>query len=100
MSDRESEVTKRCLTESPYMEKLINACDSEECNYVSGLLILRGLDDFDESYDPLYVIHDILTEAGQMSEREAIVLIDNAINSVLDGIVKSAGGVDEDSPSE
>jgi len=89
----DQETIEKCLVESDYIGDLVEICDSEETHYVVGLLAINELDPDDERYDPLYLLHDILTSVGEMSEREALVLMDNVINQVIRGIAES---VDDD----
>jgi hypothetical protein len=89
----DQETIEKCLVESSYIDELVGVCDSEDTHYVVGLLAVNDLDPDDERYEPLYLLHDILTSAGEMSDREALVLMDNVINEVIRGIAES---VDDD----
>lgn len=85
----DKETIEKCLVESDYIDDLVGICDTEDTHYVVGLLVVNELDPDDERYYPLYLLHDILTSAGEMSEREALVLMDNVINEVIRGIAES-----------
>lgn len=85
-----------CLKESDQIDQLVQICEEHETNYVTGLLAFNSLDPGDEIYDPIYLVNEILIKEGEMSPREAITLIDNALNSFIEGLVESVeseGGV-------
>jgi GT2 family glycosyltransferase len=78
-----------CLTESDYIPELVEICDENDKPYVVGLLAINDLDPDDDRYDPVYLLHDILVNAAEMAPREALTLIDNAFNAMIDGIAET-----------
>ena len=83
-------IVQECLTEREYIGGFVKVCDESNADYVSGLLVMNGLDPNSELYNPIYFLHSLLTERGELSSREAIALIDNAFYSLLKGILDIA----------
>ena len=83
-------IVQECLTEREYIGEFVRVCDESNADYVSGLLVMNGLDPNSELYNPIYFLHSLLTERGELSSREAIALIDNAFYSLLKGILDTA----------
>lgn len=79
-------VVQECLAEREYIGEFVAACDKSDTDYVSGLLVMNSLDPNSELYNPVYFLHSLLTEKVELSSREAITLIDNALYSVISGI--------------
>jgi hypothetical protein len=77
---------EKCLVESDYIPELVEICDENDKPYVVGLLAINDLDPDNDLYDPVYLLHDLLVNAAEMSNREALTLIDNAVNAVIEGI--------------
>ncbi len=80
---------EKCLAESDYIPELVKVCDENHKPYVVGLLAINDLDPDSDRYDPVYLLHDILVNAAEMAPREALTLIDNAFNVLVDGIAKT-----------
>ena len=91
----EKEMIDRALKEPKFIEEIVRVCDESETDYVTGIIIYYNLDPEEERYDPLYLLYDILTEKGEMSEREAMVLIHNSVQAVIRGML-DIGKDDED----
>ena len=83
-------VVQECLTEREYIGQFVEVCDQSDANYVSGLLIMNSLNPNSQLYNPIYFLHALLTEKGELSSREAITLIDNAFYSFISGISDTA----------
>lgn len=83
-------IVQECLTEREYIGEFVRVCDESNADYVSGLLVMNDLDPNSELYNPIYFLHSLLTERGELSSREAIALIDNAFYSLLKGISDTA----------
>jgi hypothetical protein len=79
-------IVQECLTEREYIGEFVAACDESDTDYVSGLLVMNGLDPHSGIYNPIYFLHSLLTEKVELSSREAITLIDNAFYSIISGI--------------
>jgi hypothetical protein len=79
-------IAQECLTEREFIGEFVSVCDESDTDYVSGLLVMNSLDPNSELYNPLYFLHAILTEKGELSSREAITLIDNAFYSLISGM--------------
>lgn len=62
----------------------------EKC--LADFLAIKGLDPDSDRYDLVYLIHQILVNAADMSPREALTLIDNAFNALIDGIAETSDG--------
>lgn len=79
-------VVQECLAEREYIGEFVEVCDQSDTDYVSGLLVMNGLDPNSQLYNPIHFLHALITEKGELSSREAITLIDNAFYSLLSGI--------------
>ena len=78
-----------CLTESDYIPKIVEFCDERRVSYVGGLLAVNDLDPNDDRYNPVYLLHTMLTEGCELNSREAVTLIDNTVNAVIEGIAEA-----------
>lgn len=79
---------EKCLAESDYIDELVELCDESDKPYVVGLLAINDLDPDDERFEPVYLLHEVLVNAAEMSPREALALIDNTLNAVIEGIAE------------
>jgi len=79
-------IVQECLTEREYIGEFVAVCDESNADYVSGLLVMNGLDPNSDLYNPIYFLHSLLTERGELNSREAIALIDNAFYSIISGM--------------
>jgi hypothetical protein len=82
-------IVQECLKEHEYIEKIADFCDKNDLDYVSGLLAMNELDPNSDLYDPIQLLHALLVDRAELSSREAITLIDNAFNAMIDGIVSN-----------
>lgn len=77
---------EKCLAESDYIDELVELCDESDKPYVVGLLEINDLDPDDERFEPVFLLHEILVNMAEMSPREALALIDNTVNAVIEGV--------------
>lgn len=82
-------IVQECLKEHEYIEKIANICEENDINYVEGLLVANELDPDSNLYDPLQLLHSLLVERADLSPREAIALLDNAFNAMIEGILSN-----------
>jgi hypothetical protein len=78
-----------CLTESDYIPKIVEFCDENRVSYVGGLLVVNDLDPDDDRYNPIYLLHTMLTEGCELNSREAVTLLDNAFEAFIGGIAET-----------
>lgn len=81
-----------CLAEGEVLTQILKVCEREEIDYLEGFLLAIGLDNEDERVNPARLIYNILCTDGEMSEREAVTLLDNAIRGVFECIAEREDG--------
>lgn len=77
-----------CLSEGEVLTHILEVCDKEEIDYFEGFIAAIGLSNEDERVNPSRLIYNILCTDGEMSQREAVALIDNAIRGVFECIAE------------
>jgi len=83
-----------CLIEGEILTKIIEVCQRENIDLFEGFITAIGLDNEDERVNPARLIYNILCTDGEMSEREAVTLLDNAIRGVFECIAEREDGDD------
>ena len=77
-----------CLAEGEILTQILEVCDREDIDYFEGFVAAIGLDNTDERVNPARLIYNILCTDGEMSEREAVTVLDNAIRGVFECIAE------------
>ena len=79
-----------CLRESEILQQIFETCDEHDIGYYEGFIAAVGLDTDDERLKPMEFLYNVLTTDGEMNEREAISLLDNAIRGMYECIAERA----------
>jgi len=77
------DLVQDCLQEGEEVSEIISICDDQSIDYLEGFITAIGLDNEDLRLEPLRLLYNILGTDGEMSSRESIALLDNAMRGVF-----------------
>ena len=77
------DLVQDCLTEREQLSKILSSCEDQGIDYFDGFVYAIGLDIEDQRIDPLRLLYKILGTEGEMSSRESIALLDNAMHNLF-----------------
>lgn len=77
-----------CLREGEILQQIFDTCDEHDIDYYEGFIAAVGLDSDDERLKPMEFLYNVLTTDGEMNEREAISLLDNAVRGMYECIAE------------
>lgn len=77
-----------CLREGEILTQIFETCDEHDLEYYNGFIAAIGLDTDDERLRPMEFLYSVLTTDGEMNEREAIALLDNAVRGMYECIAE------------
>jgi hypothetical protein len=77
------DLVQDCLAEGEEVAKILSICDDQGIDYLEGFISAIGLDNEDLRLEPLRLLYNILGSDGEMSDRESIALLDNAMRGVF-----------------
>jgi hypothetical protein len=78
-----SDLVQDCLQEGEKVKEIFELCDDQRIDYLEGFIAAIGLDNDDVRVKPLRLLYNILGTYGEMSSRESIALLDNAMRGVF-----------------
>lgn len=77
------DLVQDCLQEGEKIKEIFEICDDQSIDYLEGFIAAIGLDNDDLRLEPLRLLYNILGTDGEMSSRESIALLDNAMRGVF-----------------